>query len=293
MCILSGGVWFTPGDFERFSGREKSKNWKLTIRCENITLHELIQVNFHYLSDLQSAPLSPLQDHKALPLKRIKKEDIWTLDCDKNQLPVTCGGKEGTLYRDKLARGEKCILSRDRWFTPCDFERFSGKGNSRKWKHTISCQNTTLHKLIQDGHLQCPRTYRVYGRKNKTFSSSCVESSSPQLASIVETNESSEDHEKWIEEEDNEQEEEEEEDSEKVDLSEFQAFALSVSCGCVSGFLYKDRFAGSRSKSIRTEERWFTPEEFVMQELTLTDGHWKEDILCHGKTLNYLVKECQ
>ncbi|XP_053493698.1 nuclear autoantigen Sp-100 isoform X2 [Ictalurus furcatus] len=63
-CILSEGVLYTPGDFERFSGREKSKNWKLSIRCENITLHELIQVNFHYLSDLQSAPLSPLQDHK-------------------------------------------------------------------------------------------------------------------------------------------------------------------------------------------------------------------------------------
>ncbi|KAF5905977.1 nuclear body protein [Clarias magur] len=48
--------------------------------------------------------------------------------------------------------------------------------------------------------------------------------------------------------------------------------------------------AGSRSKSIRTEERWFTPEEFVMQDSTLTDGHWKKHILYQGKTLNYLVK---
>ncbi|XP_034157302.2 nuclear body protein SP140-like protein [Pangasianodon hypophthalmus] len=48
--------------------------------------------------------------------------------------------------------------------------------------------------------------------------------------------------------------------------------------------------SGSLSKSIRTEERWFTPEEFVKQELTLKDGHWRKDILCHGKTLNYLVK---
>ncbi|KAL7826589.1 hypothetical protein AOLI_G00317980 [Acnodon oligacanthus] len=45
----------------------------------------------------------------------------------------------------------------------------------------------------------------------------------------------------------------------------------------------------SRSKSIRTEERWFTPEEFVKQELTLIDGHWKKDIRCHSKTLNYLL----
>lgn len=46
--------------------------------------------------------------------------------------------------------------------------------------------------------------------------------------------------------------------------------------------------AGPRSKSIRTEECWFTPEEFVKQELT--DGHWKRDILCHGQTLNDLVE---
>ncbi len=47
---------------------------------------------------------------------------------------------------------------------------------------------------------------------------------------------------------------------------------------------------GSRGKCIRTEERWFTPEEFVKQEPTLTDGRWKKDILCHGKTLNLLLK---
>ncbi|KAI4892700.1 hypothetical protein NFI96_006085 [Prochilodus magdalenae] len=47
----------------------------------------------------------------------------------------------------------------------------------------------------------------------------------------------------------------------------------------------------SRSKSIRTEERWFTLEEFVKQEVTLTDGHWKKDIRCHGKTVSYLLKK--
>ncbi|XP_017337097.1 nuclear body protein SP140 [Ictalurus punctatus] len=213
---------------------------------------------------------------------------------EKGELPVTCGDKEGTLYKDKLARGEMCILSDGVWFTPCDFERFSGRGNSKNWKLTIRCQNITLYKFIQEGNLQCPRTYRDYGRKGVRFSSSCVESSSSsassQSASSVVTDESSEDHEEWTENEDSEQEEEEE-DSDTVDLSEFQDFALPVSCGSVSGLIYKDRFTGSRSKSIRTEERWFTPEEFVKQELTLTDGHWKKDILCHGKTLNYLVKK--
>lgn len=57
-----------------------------------------------------------------------------------------------------------------------------------------------------------------------------------------------------------------------------------LKCLCV---LY---VAGSRGKCIRTEESWFTPEEFVNEEPTITDGHWKKDILCHGKTLNFLLK---
>lgn len=82
-------------------------------------------------------------------------------------------------------------------------------------------------------------------------------------------------------------EDEEDEDSEEVEISKFKSYSLPVSCGSVSGVLYKSRFAGSRSKSIRTQDRWWTPEEFAMQELT--DGDWKSDILCHGKTLNYLL----
>ncbi|KAF4080671.1 hypothetical protein AMELA_G00174110 [Ameiurus melas] len=74
---------------------------------------------------------------------------------EKRELPVTCGDKEGILYPDQLARGEKCILSEGILFTPCGFEKFSGRGNSKNWKLTIRCQNITLHKLIQEGKLQC------------------------------------------------------------------------------------------------------------------------------------------
>ncbi|XP_048054696.1 uncharacterized protein LOC125273390 isoform X3 [Megalobrama amblycephala] len=79
---------------------------------------------------------------------------------------------------------------------------------------------------------------------------------------------------------------------EMTDLSVFQAPSLPVTCVSLTGTLHKYRFAtGSRGKCIRTEESWFTPEEFVNQEQTLTDGHWKKDILCHGKTLNFLLKK--
>ncbi|MCJ8749509.1 hypothetical protein PDJAM_G00177020 [Pangasius djambal] len=237
------------------------------------------------------------------PLKRGEKPDIWMWDFYKTSLPVTCGDKKGSLHRGKLAEGVKCILHEGNWFSPGGFEKLAGKGNCKNWKLSLRCQKTPLQKLIKEGHLQCPRMKRHCVRKSRRalLPASSSESSSPQ--SSVEMEGSSEDQEEESEEdgeqeeEDNEEEDEEEEDeeeeeeSEPVDLSQFEAAVLPVSCGSVTGDLYKNRFVGSRSKSIRTDERWFTPEEFIRQELTLTDGHWKKDIRCHGKTLYYLVKK--
>ncbi|KAK2916027.1 hypothetical protein Q8A67_000401 [Cirrhinus molitorella] len=223
------------------------------------------------------------------PLKKGDKQ-IWMWPIYKTQLPVTCGNKDGTLYRDKLPGGGKCILSKGRWFTPADFEKFGGKERCKNWKSSIRCRNTPLKKLIEEGHLQCP----LMERKKRT----CV-----QQVLYSETSSGS------VEESDAEDfqeqggrgggteirgrvEEEEEEEEDMADLSVFQAPSLPVTCVSLTGTLYKYRFAsGSRGKCIRTEERWFTPEEFVKQELTLTDGHWKKDILCCGKMLNFLLKK--
>ncbi|XP_047672422.1 nuclear body protein SP140-like protein isoform X2 [Tachysurus fulvidraco] len=236
------------------------------------------------------------------PLKRGQKAEIWTWDLYKTTLPVTCGNKDATLHRDKLARGLKSILYEAKWFTPNEFEKLAGKGSSKNWKLSIRCQKTPLQKLIAEGHLQCPRMKRRCVRKSQRelFPSSSSESSSSPVSfsSLVSLrmDESSEDQEEEGEEDrergaDQAAEEEEDEDDGE-DLTEFQAAVLPVSCGSITGELYKNRFTGgSRSKSIRTEERWFTPEDFVKQELTLTDRHWKKDILCHGKTLDYLVKK--
>ncbi|XP_060760465.1 nuclear body protein SP140-like protein isoform X2 [Neoarius graeffei] len=193
----------------------------------------------------------------------------------------------------KDALSYKSIQSQDRWFTASEFEKFAGKENIRNRKQSICYQSTPLQKLIED-HRQSPSAKRHDDQKNQNIQLpvSSFEAPGPPLlhwclldsVSSVETEGSSEVHEE-------EWKLEEEEDSEAGDLTQFNAFALPVSCGAVSGILYKSRFAGSWSKSIRTEEHWFTPEEFVRQELTLTDGHWKKDILCHGKTLNYLVKK--
>uniref|UniRef100_A0A3Q0SI07 SP110 nuclear body protein, tandem duplicate 2 n=1 Tax=Amphilophus citrinellus TaxID=61819 RepID=A0A3Q0SI07_AMPCI len=69
----------------------------------------------------------------------------------KSQLPVKCGTKEGTLQRDKLAKGQtkKCILVDKKWLTPGEFEKFAGKKTTKNWKLSIRCGSTPLGKLIK------------------------------------------------------------------------------------------------------------------------------------------------
>lgn len=66
------------------------------------------------------------------------------------------------------------------------------------------------------------------------------------LLESISSVETGEDLEELMEKEEHreQEEEEEKEDSKPVDLSEFQAFVLPVSCGPVEGLLYKNRFAG-------------------------------------------------
>ncbi|KAF4115647.1 hypothetical protein G5714_003136 [Onychostoma macrolepis] len=229
------------------------------------------------------------------PVKKGDKQEIWTWPVHETQLPVTCGDKEGTLYRDKLLEGEKCILSQGHWFTPTAFEKFAGKEKCKNWKTSIRCRNTLLKKLIEEGHLECPQRKTrkktcVQKNTNERFPVSSNKSSSKATSSG--SMEESEQRGKGGGTEFRGRVEEEEEEEDMADLSVFQAPSLPVTCVSLTGTLYKDRFAlGSRGKCIRTEERWFTLEEFVKQEPTLTDGHWKKDILCHGKTLNFLLKK--
>ncbi|XP_058260445.1 sp110 nuclear body protein-like [Hemibagrus wyckioides] len=263
-------------DTKKVTGSERKKGRNKRKRCTDESEGE--EPHTSSVSGSTRKRAKRIRKPRISPVKEEEPEDC----CE--TLSVSCGDKEGTLYVDKLARGEECVLSEDQWFTPHEFERFSGKGNSKNWKHSIRYRNTPLQNLLNEGHLQCPRTYRRYDQKKTRLASSCVAESSSPLSNVKLEEED-------IKQEEEEEEEEEEDDSEPADLSKFQVFALPVCCGSASGTLYKSRFAGPSSKSIRTEEHWFSPEEFVKQEITLTEGHWKKDILCHGKTLNYLVKK--
>ncbi|XP_056122636.1 nuclear body protein SP140-like protein [Rhinichthys klamathensis goyatoka] len=236
------------------------------------------------------------------PVKKGEILEIWKFPLYKTQLPVNCGDKEGTLYREKLPKGEKCILSNKQWFTPSGFEKFAGKERSKNWKISIRCRNTTLKKLIEEKHLQSPpleRKRKCAPKNLKELSpESSAESSSTETSAISVEESDDEDFQEQRERGEGTEfrrrveDEEEEEEEEMTDLSVFQAPSLPVTRVLLTGTLYKARFAsGSRGKCIRTEESWFTPEEFVKEEPTLTDGHWKKDILCHGKTLNFLLKK--
>lgn len=43
-CIMVNGQWLTPTEFEHFAGKQRCSKWKLTIKCMNTPLRELIEV---------------------------------------------------------------------------------------------------------------------------------------------------------------------------------------------------------------------------------------------------------
>ncbi|XP_072224491.1 uncharacterized protein [Leuresthes tenuis] len=258
-----------------------------------------------------SSQLTPRQRKKSKklyfssPLKKGEKGDIWTWPLYKSQLPVTCGHMKGTLVREKLAKGDKCILAEKQWFTPTEFEKFAGKERSKNWKLSIRCSGTPLGKLIQEGHLKSANyNRRSKGAKKLPFTSS--------RSATESDGEEGEDEESNLEEQEDQVSSSEEEnctdgtggggggggeDTEKqVEHQSGGGFdrsqmTFTVTCGAVSGTLYKKRFAsGTAGKSIRTETSWMSPVEFVKAASCQTDGSWKKDIKYDGKPLGDLTE---
>ncbi|XP_071027592.1 nuclear body protein SP140-like protein [Oncorhynchus clarkii lewisi] len=225
------------------------------------------------------------------PSRKGEKDDIWTWPIYKTQLPVTCGDKEGILIRNKLAKGERCIVVQGRWFTPSGFEEFGVKKSRKNWKYSIRCRNTTLGKLIQEGHLTSPDFKRRKSAQAKRARFPFNQSA----GSITESEEDDE------EEKEAEQEREEGERRDQANTAGesstggshcgVKKSVFKVTCGAINGMLHKDRFAsGSCGKSIRTELRWMTPVEFVKGESALEDPSWKNDIQWDGKPHSLLIE---
>ncbi|XP_026181461.1 uncharacterized protein LOC113141328 isoform X2 [Mastacembelus armatus] len=88
---------------------------------------------------------------------------------------VTCGNKRGILHRVKLARGDDCILCEGSWFSPTKFEKFGGKGSSKKWKSTIFHKNKPLQYFLDQKRI-------TVGVKKKTTKKT------PKVTSACEVN---------------------------------------------------------------------------------------------------------
>ncbi|KAM3599074.1 uncharacterized protein V6R79_026387 [Siganus canaliculatus] len=201
--------------------------------------------------------------HSSSTLKKQEKGDLWTRRYRKKYLPVSCGDQKGTLHRERLAKGEKCISVDKQWFTPTEFERFSGKQSYKNWKMSIRCHGIPLGKFIEEGHLKVGR----YTRSCKKFAS--------DRASTGEEGRSGEK---------NEQQPEANQGSSKN--------VFKVTCGAVAATLHQKRFAsGSQGKSIRTETCWMTPLEFAMEALGQRDVSWRKDIECEGQPLHVLIED--
>ncbi|XP_056435534.1 nuclear body protein SP140-like [Gadus chalcogrammus] len=255
-------------------------------------------------SSSQASPRKRKPTFGSLP--KGENVEIWTLDKYRHQLPVTCGDEQGTLYRDKLAKGEPCILRNNEWYTPRAFQKLSGKGSRSNWKKSIRCNDTTLEKLLKNGHLTCPGYNKCKAKK------STLPCSSNTVSAVSESEEE-------MEEEEGEEEELQanpgEEEVSMEDEVELQGNDCStqrsdtdqgdnleevtderprvgqnefrVICGALSGMLHKSRFASGRcGKSIRTEDRWMSPVEFVAQGSAMPDALWRRDIQWEGQPLS-------
>ncbi|XP_028840912.1 sp110 nuclear body protein-like isoform X2 [Denticeps clupeoides] len=239
------------------------------------------------------------------PLLKGQQRDIWNWPLYKSQLPVNCGGKEGTLHREKLSKGEKCIFFQGRWFSPPEFQQFGGKKSNKNWKISIRCKNKTLQALIKEGHLKAPC---LKGRLRSGQTRRALFPSSEYDSQTDESDDDSGDEEEEVirgEEEEVIRGEEEDQctgegqtDAERpgtsidedVDLSIFEGEHLIVQCGSIRGSCHKVRFAsGSKGKCIRTEKCWLTPTEFVQQETNITDANWRKDIICNSWPLSFLI----
>ena len=71
-------------------------------------------------------------------------------------LDVECGTNEALLYLSKLCLGSKgsCILYKDKWLTPNEFQSVSGRETAKDWKRSIRHKGKSLKLLITKGLIE-------------------------------------------------------------------------------------------------------------------------------------------
>lgn len=69
---------------------------------------------------------------------------------------MSCAENEGKFYLKRFARGSigKCVLFRNRWLTPNEFQTISGRKSSKDWKRSIRLKGRILKDYITQGLFQ-------------------------------------------------------------------------------------------------------------------------------------------
>ncbi|XP_042372292.1 nuclear body protein SP140-like protein [Plectropomus leopardus] len=253
-----------------------------------------------------SSQMTPRKKSKKIcfssPLKK-GENDIWNWPLYKRHLPVTCGQQEGTLDRQKLAKGEKCIAVKRQWFTPGEFQKFAGKESYKNWKFSIRCKDTPLGKLIQEGHLTavnykggCKKAKKsLFPSGHLNTVSEGEEDEDEECDPDEDDQVSSSSKDSSTNDTDEEDEAEEQTEQQPDARHDRRGRVFKVTCGAVTGTLYQSPLnlhppPGTRGKSIRTETSWMTPDEFLREASCQTDASWRKDITCDGEPLSVLIE---
>ncbi|XP_069557527.1 autoimmune regulator-like isoform X1 [Brachyistius frenatus] len=279
------------------SGKKKRKQKHMSM-CDDDDDEEEEEEEEEQPGASAQVSLSPRKKAKKIcfssPLKKGEKTDFWTWPIYKYQLPVTCGDQEAFLKRDRLAKGEKCIVVKNQWFTPSEFERFAGKQGNRNWKLSIRCRDIPLGKLIQKGHLEAAN-YRHGSKKVKKSLFPSEDLTTESEGEDDEGEESNQEDQVSSSEKasaTDEEEQTEEQTEQQLGVGpDKNKMVFEVTSGAVAGKLYKKRFAsGTCGKSIRTETSWMSPVDFVNGASGQTGVSWKKDILWQGQPLSVLIE---
>lgn len=69
---------------------------------------------------------------------------------------ISCAQNEAKFYLKRFARGSvgKCILFKERWLTPNEFQAISGRKSSKDWKRSIRLRGRCLKEFIAQGLFQ-------------------------------------------------------------------------------------------------------------------------------------------
>uniref|UniRef100_A0A3Q3MXP8 SP110 nuclear body protein, tandem duplicate 1 n=1 Tax=Labrus bergylta TaxID=56723 RepID=A0A3Q3MXP8_9LABR len=123
-CIAVGREWFTPPQFESFAGKENCRNWKTSIRCENVCLGKLIKMRM-----------------KMRRKMRRKSRVLQTQLLNMFSPPGDCG---------------KSIRTETSWMTPLEFVTWASHQTDPSWRRDIMWEGNPLcERILQTHSLNC------------------------------------------------------------------------------------------------------------------------------------------